>query len=339
MKKLHKFLLILGIILLVIGAFGTVLNFIPPKPAVEGVNPWRKTDQTLISAHRGGANLNPENTKKAFDYVIKDTSYTDLIEIDVRLTLDEKLVIIHDETINRTGILDTDDNPETVEGTPIVISETNYEDLLSYNLGVNFKKDNEKIYKDLTPEQASAQGLTIMLFEDFLKEYQNYDVKLLLEIKDKKELGKKAVDTAEKIIREQYPSWNDRTMIISFSTDVINHVLKNYPDRYVAGMGFNMVGFLIGSVLGIDALFDVRYQSVQSSMITTAGPISIDCATQNFVDSAHARNQCVAFWTINEEADMRYLISLGVDAITTNSPDLLGEVLGKDLTTPRAPKN
>ena len=118
-------------------------------------------------------------------------------------------------------------------------------------------------------------------------------------------------------------------MMISFSTDAVNHCLENYPDRYVAGMGYNMVGFLVGSILNVDCLFDVKFQSVQSSMISKAGPISIDCATQNFVDSAHARNQCVAFWTINDEEDMRYLISLGVDVITTNSPDLLAKVLGK----------
>ena len=118
-------------------------------------------------------------------------------------------------------------------------------------------------------------------------------------------------------------------MTISFSTEVVNYVLANYKDRYVAGMGYNMVPFLAGSLLGLDCLFDVKYQSVQSSMITKAGPISINCATQSFVDSAHARNQCVAFWTINDETDMRHLISLGVDVITTNSPDLLAQVLGK----------
>ena len=167
-----------------------------------------------------------------------------------------------------------------------------------------------------------------MTLEEFLDDYESSNVRVLLEIKDSKEVGIKAVDVAEALIAT-YSNWDDRIMIISFSTDVVNHVLKNYPNRYVAGMGFNMVTFLVGSILGLDALFDIKYQSVQSSMITTTGPISINCATQNFVDSAHARNQCVAYWTINEEADMRYLIGLGVDVITTNSPDLLAKVLGK----------
>ena len=336
MEKLRKVLLKIGIILLAVGIVWMIISFIPPKAAVEGTNPWRKTDQTLISAHRGGANLNPENTEMAFDYVIDKTHYTDIVEIDVRLTKDGRLVVIHDDTINRTGIFDTDGDPKTVEGDPIVISETNYQDLLNYNLGVNFTIDTdndgimEQPYKDLSIAEADELGLTIMTLEDFLGKYEKYDIRVLLEIKDSKELAKKAVDKAEAIIAN-YPSWDERIMMISFSTDAVNYSLENYPDRYVAGMGYNMVTFLIGSILGLDCFFDIKYQSVQSSMITKAGPLEINCATQSFVDSAHDRNQCVAFWTINDEADMRYLVSLGVDAITTNSPDLLAKVLGKEV--------
>jgi glycerophosphoryl diester phosphodiesterase len=190
-------------------------------------------------------------------------------------------------------------------------------------------KGYDKKFPSVIIELAKEKGLTIMKFEEFLIKYQSSRYfRLLLEIKDSKELGVKAVDMAEEIIAK-YADWDERIMIISFSTDVVNHVLANYKDRHVAGMGYNMVTFLIGSVLNLDCLFNIKYHSVQSSMITKAGPISIDCATQSFVDSVHARNQCVAFWTINEEADMRYLVSLGVDVITTNSPDVLAKVLGK----------
>ena len=324
MKKLRKVILVLLVIFLVLGSTWLVISFIPPKQATSGLNPWRKTDQTLISAHRGGANLNPENTEMAFDYVINETTYTDIIELDVRLTADNELVIIHDASINRTGI-----KGEVDEANLLLVNDLTYNELLQYNLGVNFEKDNTKPYENLSIQEAEEVGLTIMKFEDFLIKYESSRYfRVLLEIKDSKELGIKAADKAESII-SKHINWDDRIMTISFSTDVVNHVLANYKDRYVAGMGYNMVPFLAGSLLGLDCLFDVKYQSVQSSMITKAGPISINCATQSFVDSAHARNQCVAFWTINDETDMRYLISLGVDVITTNSPDLLAQVLGK----------
>ena len=322
MDKNRKRLLVVGCILVTIALVWVIIGAIRPNLAVSNTNPWRKIDRTLISAHRGGANLNPENTEKAFDYVIDQTSYTDIVEIDVRLTKDNELVIIHDDSINRTGIKDEN-------ASKVIIRQTEYKDLLKYNLGVNFEKDGVKPYEYLKEEDLKSEGLQIMTLDQFLYKYQQSRryFRILLEIKDTKEDARVAVDKAEEIIAK-YPKMDDRIMMISFSTDAVSHCLENYSSRYVAGMGMNMIEFLIGCQLDLDCLFNVKYHSIQTSMITTAGPISIDCATKTFVDSAHARNLCVAYWTINEEDDMRKLIDLGADVITTNSPDLLAKVLG-----------
>ena len=54
----------------------------------------------VITGHRGAAKLEPENTclsiKKAIDLGV------DQIEIDVHLTRDQQLVVIHDQTVDRT---------------------------------------------------------------------------------------------------------------------------------------------------------------------------------------------------------------------------------------------
>ena len=324
MKKLRKFLTILTTILVVIALAWTIISLIPPKAAVEGDNPWRKTDQTLISAHRGGANLNPENTEMAFDYVINETTYTDIVEIDIRVTKDNELVIIHDDSINRTGIKGEVDNDNL-----LLINDLTYDELVQYNLGVNFEKDGVKPYENLTTKEADEKGLTIMKFEEFLIKYQSSRYfRLLLEIKDSKELGVRAVDMAEEIIAK-YANWDDRIMIISFTSGVVEHVIENYPGRYVAGMGYGMVPQLAGSLLALDSLFKSDYQSIQTSMEVKAGPISLNCATKRFVNSAHKRNQCVAYWTIDDEEDMKYLISIGADVITTDNPDVLARVVGK----------
>ena len=237
-RKLKKFLIVISSIVVTLALFWIVVGLIEPYKVVD-VNPWR-SEKTLISAHRGGANLNPENTKMAFDYVIKDTTYTDMVEIDVRLTKDNDLVIIHDASINRTGL-----DYETEE---ILVRESSYSDLAKYNLGINFEKNGAKPYSDtskLTEEQ--REDLTIMKLSDFLDEYMAHrEFRLLLEIKDTKEDAKLAVDKAEELLAmDKYSWWDSRTMIISFSTDAVNHVIKNYPNRYVAGMGYNMVPFLI----------------------------------------------------------------------------------------------
>ncbi|MBD3191551.1 MAG: hypothetical protein GF308_12955 [Candidatus Heimdallarchaeota archaeon] len=54
----------------------------------------------LIFGHRGAPYNQPENTLKSFKQAFQDGA--DGIEFDVRLTSDKEMIVIHDETINRT---------------------------------------------------------------------------------------------------------------------------------------------------------------------------------------------------------------------------------------------
>ena len=51
--------------------------------------------------------------------------------------------------------------------------------------------------------------------------------------------------------------------------------------------------------------------------------------TRQTFDAAHALGLRVVPWTVNEAADMRRLMALGVDGITTDRPDRLLEILGR----------
>ncbi len=61
----------------------------------------KKARVTKIWAHRGSSGFAPENTMPAFE-VAKELDI-DGIELDVQMTKDGELVVIHDETINRTS--------------------------------------------------------------------------------------------------------------------------------------------------------------------------------------------------------------------------------------------
>jgi glycerophosphoryl diester phosphodiesterase len=54
----------------------------------------------LVIAHRGASAAAPENTIAAFERAITDGA--DAIELDVHLSRDDHLVVIHDETLERT---------------------------------------------------------------------------------------------------------------------------------------------------------------------------------------------------------------------------------------------
>lgn len=53
-----------------------------------------------IIAHRGASRLAPENTIPAFNLAVE--MGCSMIELDVQMTRDQKLVVIHDSTVNRT---------------------------------------------------------------------------------------------------------------------------------------------------------------------------------------------------------------------------------------------
>lgn len=58
-------------------------------------------EQTLVWAHRGASGYAPENTMAAFEKAVEMEA--DGIELDVQMTKDGELVVIHDETIGRVS--------------------------------------------------------------------------------------------------------------------------------------------------------------------------------------------------------------------------------------------
>ncbi|MDQ2934870.1 MAG: glycerophosphoryl diester phosphodiesterase, partial [Chloroflexota bacterium] len=55
---------------------------------------------TLVVAHRGASTTAPENTIEAYRLAVEQGA--DAIELDVHITADGQLAIIHDETLERT---------------------------------------------------------------------------------------------------------------------------------------------------------------------------------------------------------------------------------------------
>ncbi len=67
----------------------------PPSPFRRSV-----TGRVTIVAHRGASAIAPENTLSAFR--LAESAGADLVELDVHLTADDEVVVIHDETLDRT---------------------------------------------------------------------------------------------------------------------------------------------------------------------------------------------------------------------------------------------
>ena len=74
------------------------------KPAKEQItNPFITTDKALVSAHRSGADIAPENTMMAFEFCVENEDFNvDTFEFDLHITKDDKLILLHDDTLDRT---------------------------------------------------------------------------------------------------------------------------------------------------------------------------------------------------------------------------------------------
>ncbi|MCT2346252.1 glycerophosphodiester phosphodiesterase [Niallia taxi] len=86
---------------------------------------------TLIFAHRGYSARFPENTMRAF--IEAEGTLANGIELDVQLTKDGEIVVIHDETVDRT-----------TNGTGYVV-DYNYSDLRKLQASYKFTENNVQI--------------------------------------------------------------------------------------------------------------------------------------------------------------------------------------------------
>jgi glycerophosphoryl diester phosphodiesterase len=170
-----------------------------------------------------------------------------------------------------------------------------------------------------TIAQARIGGVEpIPLFKELVSAFPG--VRLNLDVKDWSSVASLAAAI------EQY-GVHDQVLIASFSDRRRRAVIKllSRPVAGSAGIVSNALFTVLGPVLparvirralrGVHALqVPVRYGAVR-------------VVTPGFVRRAHRHGLQVHVWTINDPAEMRRLLDLGVDGIVTDRADLLKQVL------------
>ncbi len=64
------------------------------------MNRLTQIHRPILFAHRGACSHAPENTLASFRRALKDGA--EAIELDVKLTSDGKVIVLHDQTVDRT---------------------------------------------------------------------------------------------------------------------------------------------------------------------------------------------------------------------------------------------
>jgi len=161
----------------------------------------------LVSGHRGESCFGLENTMYSFKRAL--SVGVDMIETDVHMTKDGHLVLIHDESVERT----TNGKGK--------IKELTLNEIKTLDATVNAKID-------ISPE---APPLLCELL-DLVKDYPK--VLLNIELKDYPEDGEKfAFESADKICEMliEY-GVQERTWINSFSGKLLEYVYAKYGDTF-----------------------------------------------------------------------------------------------------------
>jgi glycerophosphoryl diester phosphodiesterase len=252
-------------------------------------------DWPVNIAHRGGADIGPENTLEGFRKGLRVGA--GVLELDVHTTADGHVVVIHDATVDRT-----------TDGTGAV-REMTLAELKRLEAGCT--RDEEGAF------HYSGEGIRIPTLEEVYNEFT--EVPINVEIKGERPGIEEAV---WRIIEEA--GAEHRTLVASESSPTIRRFREVSGGRVAtASSSAELISFYLLSRLGLSRSARPRYQALQ-------GPETyhgLRIVTPGFIRAAHGQGLRVDVWTIDSEADMRRLLGYGVDGIMTDRPDVLAKLL------------
>src|SRR5215210_4254108 len=248
-------------------------------------------------AHRGASALAPENTIEAFRLAVETGAGG--LELDVHMSRDGHLVVIHDATVDRT-----------TSGTGAV-SEMTLDELRRLDAGHNFSPagGSTRPYR--------GRGVRVPTLGEVLEGFPVVAVNI--EIK----AGTPGIEeTVLGVLREANAL--GRALVVSTPHSIVKRFRKVSGGHVSTGASRWEIGvFYISSRFRLERLVRPAYDALQVPLRHRGIPV----VTPRFVRAAHARGVRVDAWTINQADEMRRLLDLGVDVIMTDRPGTLAEVL------------
>ncbi len=148
---------------------------------------------TVVVAHRGASTVAPENTMEAYRLAVEQGA--DAIELDVHLSTDGQLAVIHDDTLERT----TDGRGP--------VAALSMDQIRAFDAGATFAGGDGSF-----PHR--GRGLRVPTLPEVI-EWLPADVGLVIEIK-----ARAAVDEVVRLLGEA-PDTRSRTSVISFDEQSI----------------------------------------------------------------------------------------------------------------------
>jgi glycerophosphoryl diester phosphodiesterase len=287
-------LLWLALVYLVLSAFA--------RPRPERSFFEKRNNQVLVIAHQGGDGLFPSNTLYAFEEAAK--LGVDILELDIHASKDGVLVVIHDDTVDRT----TDGAGK--------VSDLTLEQLKELDAGYDWSPERKG---ETFPYR--NKGITVPTLEEVFQAFPEHRINI--EIKQE---SPSITQPLCGLIREYEKQ--EQVLVVSFSDIAINEFREVCHEVVTGGAPGEIRTFYIFHRLFLGGL----YRSFADAFQVPEYQDSLQIVTERFVKDAHRKNIDVQVWTVDATEDMKRFIDLGVDGIITDRPDRLLELLGRTPT-------
>lgn len=266
--------------------------------------------QIDIQGHRGFRGLFPENSLTAFDKAMDLGVHT--LELDVVISKDKKVVVSHEPYMNPVICFDLEGGiiPDSL-ATKFNLYQMNYEAIKQFDCGSKFHPTY--------PEQEKFKTYKPLLSEVFdLVKTKNSDVKFNIEIKsDPSYYGiftphpKAYVAMVLEDIKKQ--DMSNHITLQSFDVAILEEIKKQSPETEVALL-----------VEGNETIAGkLETLSFKPEIISPYFKL----LSAESVKDYQSKDYQVIPWTINEEKDIKQMITLEVDGIITDYPNRLIKIL------------
>lgn len=319
-------------------ALAAVVLLIPGCDAPETANvpPISVPDGFDVQGHRGARGLRPENTLPAFEIALDLGVNT--LELDLHLSADSRIIVWHDPVIGPDKCRLADDAPLTIPDPDDprthgdrAIAALTVDQLAWYRCDRNPDTDEFPEQSSDPTDLAGGDFRIVTLFElfEFVSAYSEapgktesqraaaltvrFNVETKRRLDDPSTIGDdfNGVDAgpfelALLDLISQF-SLEDRVVVQSFDHRSLWAVHAESPDLALAALTPDQFTDLEELVANGASIWSPRHTSLQHEDIAEAHQLGLQ----------------VIPWTVNDSAVVAELISMGVDGIITDRPDLV----------------
>ncbi|HEY8080605.1 MAG TPA: glycerophosphodiester phosphodiesterase [Acidimicrobiales bacterium] len=269
------------------------------------MNPWLER-RVVAYAHQGGAWEGPSSTLHAIDGAL--AAGATAVELDVHATKDRHLVVCHDETVDRT----TNAAGEICDLTLDQLRAL--DNAYWWTPGADVSPGLDEDAYPLRGRAPTDASLRVATLAEVLERLEGVVVNL-----DIKRTSPD-VEPYEALLADELRRFGrgDDTIVASFS-DVAIKAFRAAGPEFATSLATLETAEFYRSVHADEE--PAPTEGVALQVPATFGEITV--VDDRFVSGAHDAGLAVHVWTVNDAAEMRRLLALGVDGIISDTPSVL----------------